>query len=220
MTAPIETQTASLTGSEFKEKLVAGIPHLRAFARSLCGNGEMADDLVQETMLKAWAARDRFAPDTNFKAWTFTILRNQYFSQYRRKRFVAEWDDHLADRVLAAPASQEAIIDLQDLMRGLQQIPATQREALILVAAGGFSYEEVAEIVGVADGTVKSRVCRARTALQKIMSSGVLRTSRQDLAAGQGTVLSLLAYLEKLQTRAPRSGSSAASRAQVSRIAA
>jgi RNA polymerase sigma factor (sigma-70 family) len=201
-----EAQVPVLTDKEFKEKLAFGIPHLRAFARSLCGSGEMADDLVQDTMLRAWAARGRFVAGTNFKAWTFTILRNHYFSQVRRKRFVGEWDDRVAERVLAAPASQDRAIELQDLMRALQQIPADQREALILVAAGGLSYEEAAEIARVAVGTIKSRVSRARTAVAAIMESGILQTKRRDFGAGDGTVVSLIAYLEKMQSRRPSIG--------------
>jgi RNA polymerase sigma factor (sigma-70 family) len=213
-----EAQFPVLTDEEFKEKLGSGIPNLRAFARSLCGSREMADDLVQDTMLRAWAARGRFVAGTNFKAWTFTILRNHYFSQVRRKRFVGEWDDRVADRVLAAPANQDRAIELQDLMRALQQIPADQREALILVAAGGLSYEEAAEIARVAMGTIKSRVSRARTALEAIMESGILQTKRQDFGAGDGTIVSLLAYLEKMQSRGPTA--QVANRCSASRLAA
>ena len=99
-------------------------------------------------MLKAWAARGRFEAGTNFKAWTFTILRNLYFSQVRRRRFVGEWDDLAADRLLAEPASQDKVIELRDVTRALQQLPAPQREAIILVGAGGVSYEQAAEIAG------------------------------------------------------------------------
>lgn len=198
-----EAQTGILSDHEFKEKLAAVIPHLRAFARSLCGDRDTADDVVQETMLKAWAARSRFMADTNFKAWTFTILRNHYFSLVRRKRFSGEWDDRVAERVLAAPASQDKTIELQDLLRALQQIPLQQREALILVGAGGMSYEEAAEIVGVAVGTIKSRVCRARTALETIMASGILATKRSEFGGEESDVVSLFAYLEKMQARVP-----------------
>jgi len=197
--ATAEAEIATLTDEAFKETLAAGIPQLRAFARSLCGDRETADDLVQDAMLKAWAARKRFIAGTNFRAWIFTILRNQFFSQVRRKRFVGEWNDLVAERVLSAPASQDRMVDLQDVMRGLQQIPAEQREALILVAAGGLSYEEAALITDVAVGTIKSRVSRARTAIEKIMESGVLSTTRRDFTGHGATVVSLLAYLEDLQ---------------------
>jgi len=193
--------TAALTDEEFKDQLQKVIPHLRAFGRGLSGNRDTTDDLVQETMLKAWTARSRFQAGTNFKAWAFTILRNLYFSQTRRKRFVGEWNDLVADRVLAAPASQDKTVELRDLMRALQQISPDQREAIILVAAAGMSYEEVAEVTGVMLGTVKSRVSRARAALETLMTEGVLSTKRQDFACTEGAVLSLLSSLNAIQAR-------------------
>jgi RNA polymerase sigma-70 factor (ECF subfamily) len=198
------TQPATLSDQEFKQNLASAIPNLRAFGRSLCGDRETADDLVQETMLRAWAARGRFEAGTNFKAWSFTILRNLYFSQVRRRRFVGEWDDLAADRILAAPSSQDKAIELRDLMRALQQLPAPQREALILVGAGGFSYEETAEITGVALGTVKSRVGRARAALEGILDGGLLDVKRADFSGDNDAVVSIFAYLDELQKRYPR----------------
>lgn len=196
--------TTALTDREFKNELQAVIPHLRAFGRGLCGNRDTTDDLVQETMLKAWAARSRFQAGTNFKAWAFTILRNIYFSQTRRKRFVGEWNDLVADRVLAAPASQDKTVELRDLMRALDQISADQREAILLVAAAGMSYEEVAEVTGVMLGTVKSRVSRARLALETLMNEGVLTTKRQDFDDTEGAVISLIASLNAIQARHAR----------------
>lgn len=196
--------TTALTDREFKNELQAVIPHLRAFGRGLCGNRDTTDDLVQETMLKAWAARSRFQAGTNFKAWAFTILRNIYFSQTRRKRFVGEWNDLVADRVLAAPASQDKTVELRDLMRALDQISSDQREAILLVAAAGMSYEEVAEVTGVMLGTVKSRVSRARIALETLMNGGVLTTKRQDFDDTEGAVISLLASLNAIQARHAR----------------
>ncbi len=206
---PTDAQFAALSDGDFKDKLAAAIPQLRAFGRSLSGNRDTADDLVQETMLKAWAARSRFQADTNFKAWTFTILRNIYFSETRRKRFVGEWSDLVADRVLAAPASQDKSVELRDIMRALQQISADQREALTLVAAAGMSYEEVAEITGVAVGTVKSRVSRARLALEALMNSGILRTNRHDFASTEAAIVSMFAYLDSIQARYRRGSGSA-----------
>ncbi|WEK43383.1 MAG: sigma-70 family RNA polymerase sigma factor [Candidatus Sphingomonas colombiensis] len=191
-----EMGTEPLSDQAFKEMLAAGIPHLRAFARSLCGDRDNADDLAQEAMLKAWEGRGRFVAGTNFRAWIFTILRNHYFSQFRRKRFVGEWNDLVAERVLSAPASQGTAIELQDLMRAIQQIPPDQREAVILVAACGMSYEEAAAIAKVAVGTIKSRVSRGRAALEAIMDSGVLRIKRRDYVGEGDAVVSLLAYLE------------------------
>lgn len=197
----MQDASASLTDADFKNELARAIPQLRAFGRSLCGSHDLADDLVQETMLKAWAARGRYVAGTNFRAWTFTILRNHYFSLTRRLRFTGEWDDLVADRVLAAPASQDTSIELRDLMRALMQLPEPQREALILVGAGGISYEETAEITGVALGTVKSRVARARMALEALMNGGDLETARSDFENEEDAVVSIFAYLDRIQTR-------------------
>lgn len=167
-----------LSDPEFKQQLAQVIPHLRAFGRSLSGNRDLADDLVQETLMKAWAARLRFQAGTNMRAWTFIILRNLYLSQMRRARFKGEWDDLVADRILAAPASQDRHVDLGDMQRALLHLPQPQREALILVGAGGFAYEEAAEICGVAVGTIKSRVARGRVALEALMNDNTLPSRR------------------------------------------
>ena len=168
-----------LPDDEFKEQLAQVIPHLRAFGRSLSGSRDLADDLVQETLLKAWAARKRFQAGTNMRAWTFIILRNLFLSQMRRARFKGEWDDVTASRILAAPASQDRHVELGDMQRALLHLPQPQREALILVGAGGFAYEEAAEICGCAVGTIKSRVARGRVALEALLSGGKLPSRRQ-----------------------------------------
>jgi RNA polymerase sigma-70 factor (ECF subfamily) len=139
----------------------------------------LADDLVQETLLKAWAARKRFQAGTNMRAWTFIILRNLFLSQMRRARFKGEWDDVTAAKILAAPASQDRHVELGDMQRALLHLPQPQREALILVGAGGFAYEEAAEICGCAVGTIKSRVARGRVALEGLMTGGKLPSRRQ-----------------------------------------
>lgn len=165
---------AHLNDEDFKTELASVIPQLRAFGRSLCGNRDMADDLVQETMLKAWVARKRFEAGTSMAAWTHTILRNLFRSQMRRSRFTGEWDDAKAEEILSMPAGQEQYMELSDLQRALLELPTAQREALILVGAGGFAYEEAAEICGCAIGTVKSRVARARAAIERMLSGGEL----------------------------------------------
>jgi len=114
---PDQVEHISLSDDEFRSELARVIPHLRAFGRSLSGNRDLADDLVQETLLKAWAARKRFQAGTNMRAWTFIILRNLFLSQMRRARFKGEWDDITANKILAAPASQERHVDLGDLQR-------------------------------------------------------------------------------------------------------
>ena len=178
-----------LPDNEFKDQLGAVIPHLRAFGRSLSGSRDLADDLVQETLLKAWAARKRFQAGTNMRAWTFIILRNLFLSQMRRARFKGEWDDVTAAKILAAPASQDRHIELGDMQRALMHLPQPQREALILVGAGGFAYEEAAEICGCAVGTIKSRVARGRVALEALMTGGTLPSRRQHKTDPDKTAL-------------------------------
>ena len=175
----------ALSDEEFKVELAQVIPHLRAFGRSLSGSRDLADDLVQETLLKAWAARERFQAGTNMRAWTFIILRNLFLSQMRRARFKGEWDDFTAGKLLAAPAGQDRQVELSDLQRALLQLPQAQREALILVGAGGFAYEEAAAICNCAVGTIKSRVARGRAALETILNEGLL-PSRRDSEPGDG----------------------------------
>ena len=186
-TAPVEH--VSLSDPDFKVQLGQVIPHLRAFGRSLSGSRDLADDLVQETLLKAWAARKRFQAGTNMRAWTFIILRNLYLSQMRRARFKGEWDDLVADRLLAAPASQDRHVELTDMQRALLHLPQPQREALILVGAGGFAYEEAADICGVAVGTIKSRVARGRVALETILTEGRLPSRREHEQEGGQSAL-------------------------------
>ncbi|APE29342.1 sigma-70 family RNA polymerase sigma factor [Aurantiacibacter gangjinensis] len=184
----------------FKRELTEVVPHLRAFARGLCGRPDMADDLVQETMLKAWAAQRRFEPGTSMRAWTFVILRNAYLTDMRRNRFRGEYDETVAERILTAPAGQEEPLHLSDLHRALLTLPPERREALLLVGAGGFSYEEAANICGCAVGTIKSRVGRARAALSSMIEDGdipdrsiddptahrAILQELDDVAAGRG----------------------------------
>ena len=153
----------------FKGLMTAAIPALRSYARNLCRDEHLADDLVQDTMVKAWAARERFAEGTNFKAWTYTILRNQFLSQMRRKRFTGDYDESVAEIVLRTPADQDRRLHVEDVQRAMAQLPAAQREALMLVGAEELTYEEVAAVTDVPLGTVKSRVARGRTALAKLV---------------------------------------------------
>jgi RNA polymerase sigma-70 factor (ECF subfamily) len=200
----VVNEHVSLSDDEFRTELARVIPHLRAFGRSLSGNRDLADDLVQETLLKAWAARKRFQAGTNMRAWTFIILRNLFLSQMRRARFKGEWDDLTASKILAAPASQERHVDLGDLQRALLHLPQPQREALILVGAGGFAYEEAAEICGCAVGTIKSRVARGRVALEQLMSGGKLPSRRDDVTGGHSPLHSIMGEVDELSRgRAP-----------------
>ena len=156
--------------SQITADLLSVIPNLRAFAVSLCGNLDRADDLVQETLVKAWSSIGSFVEGTNLRAWLFTILRNIYYSEYRkRRREVADPDGTFAARLATAPA-QSGHMDLLDFRAALQQLPSDQREALILIGASGLSYEEAAGICGCAIGTMKSRVNRARSRLADMLS--------------------------------------------------
>lgn len=155
--------------TEFKAALAQTIPHLRAYGRSLSGNADVADDLVQDTMLKAWQSREKFKPGTNMRAWTFVILRNTYLTQWRRAKYKGNYDEKAAEKQLFMPADQDESLHLADVQRALMQLPEGQREALILVGAGGFSYEEAANICDVAIGTIKSRVARGRALLTELM---------------------------------------------------
>jgi RNA polymerase sigma-70 factor, ECF subfamily len=152
--------------------LLAAIPNLRAFAVSLCGNLDHADDLVQETLVKAWSNLGSFAEGSNLRAWLFTILRNIYYSEYRkRRREIADPDGAFAAN-LSTPPAQSGHMDLLDFRAALFELPSDQREALILIGASGLSYDEAAGICGCAVGTMKSRVNRARNRLAERLSLG------------------------------------------------
>jgi len=155
--------------ADFKNDLLGAIPSLRAFAVSLSQNADRADDLVQETLVKAWDKHASFQPGTNMKAWLFTILRNEFYSQMRKRGREVQDSDGVMTGRLAVHPSQHGLLDLDDFRAALACLPEDQREAIILIGASGFSYEEAAQICGCAVGTIKSRVSRARTRLQDIL---------------------------------------------------
>lgn len=179
----------------FKRELVTLIPHLRAFARTLTGDPTAADDLAQDAMMKAWDARASYQMGTNMKAWTFMILRNQFYSDKRRSWRQIQLDQEAAERTLVAIDDPGSPIALDELRLAMAMLPHEQREALILVGAGGFAYEEAADICGCAVGTVKSRVSRARKALQGILEAGTY--DRDGRQAGDA-MRSILADAERL----------------------
>lgn len=191
-----ETQP-SLSDGEFRNELARVTPHLRAFARSLTGCRERADDLAQETLMKAWAARQSYRAGTNFKAWTFTILRNHFYSETRRARFTGQYDEEMAERTLRINGNQEDVVNLADVLRALETLPETHRDALILAAVGDLSYEEIAEVCGIALGTVKSRICRARAMLANALDSGILPDARHDFVMEGDTMELLLAHMQR-----------------------
>jgi RNA polymerase sigma-70 factor, ECF subfamily len=154
----------------FKREMLAALPSLRAFAVSLSRRHDRADDLVQETVMKAWSKQESFQPGTNMRAWLFTILRNEFYSQMRRKgRELPDPDGLFADNLASHP-EQYGKMDLADFKGALDQLPDDQREAIVLIGASGFAYEEAAAIAGVAVGTIKSRVNRARVKLQELLT--------------------------------------------------
>lgn len=169
----------------FKDELLATIPALRAFARSLASSADRADDLVQETLVKAWHKQDSFHVGTNLRAWLFTILRNEFYSQMRKRgREISDADGALSENMAIHP-EQLGKIDLQDMQKALDTLPADQKEAIILIGASGMSYEEAAEICGVAVGTIKSRVSRARDRLTELLNVGGAADYGPDAIATQ-----------------------------------
>ena len=181
----------------FKAELLELVPYLRAFARSLSGRHEGADDLAQEALVKAWQSRDSFVPGTNLKAWLFTILRNQFYSERRRAWRQVPWDAENADAIPGNSDDQGWAAELSDIARALQALPAEQREALILVGAGGFAYEEAAQISNCAVGTVKSRVARARRALIAILDGNQALPPSDRPAQGEAA-RDIMAQLDSL----------------------
>ena len=174
-----------------RDAVLAAVPSLRAFAISLSGNVDRADDLVQETLLRALVNIDSFEPGTNLSAWLFTILRNLFRSEYRKRRREVEDGDGTYAESLKSQPEQEARVEFREFRAALAKLPSDQREALILVGASGFSYEEAAGICGCAVGTIKSRVNRARTRLAELMSIESLddfgpdRATRAVLSGGE-----------------------------------
>ena len=167
MTGTLTLQAAETVDPDivFRNQLVAIIPALRSFARGLCGSRAMADDMAQEAMVRAWAARASYIQGTNFRAWMFIILRNQFYSTIRKDARMSTWDPEVAERLLVEPPAQHDGIHVSDVAKALQKLPPEQREVLLIVGANGASYEEAAEIIGCAVGTIKSRLARGRKAL-------------------------------------------------------
>lgn len=165
----IERTKRTAADAAFRDELLEALPHLRAFARGLSGRADFADDLVQETAIKAWTARDRYTPGTNMRAWTFAILRNHYLSELRRSKHQADLEEGAIERMLIMDADQEGPLHVSDMEAALQQLAPERREAVLLIGASGFSYEEAAAIAGCPVGTMKSRVARARADLARLL---------------------------------------------------
>ncbi|WP_457106157.1 sigma-70 family RNA polymerase sigma factor [Methylobacterium sp. P5_C11] len=150
---------------DFRGDIIRALPALRTFALSLVGDVSRADDLVQETFVKAWANQGRFRPGTNFTAWLFTILRNQFYTDLRKTRREVEDVDGTHAGQMTSPSDQEDATTLKVVWERLGDLPSAQRQALLLVGAEGHTYEEAATKLGCQVGTVKSRVSRARSSL-------------------------------------------------------
>lgn len=185
---------------DIKADLQALIPFLRAFAHSLCRHADFADDLAQDALLKAWRARDSYTPGTNLKAWVFTILRNEFYSSQRRAWRQIPWDQDAAEQRRDAEDQQLWSSELSDTVRALHCLADEQREALVLIAAGGFSYEDAAKICQCAVGTVKSRVSRARRNLIAILDDQATPLAGST-SPGRNATYTLMAELEELTSR-------------------
>ena len=187
VTAPVaDDQNLPTAGPTFRDQLIANAPMLRTFALSLCGNIDGAEDLVQETLLRALTHINSFEPGTNMPAWLVTILRNRFREEYRkRQREVEDVDGRYAETLVSHP-EQTGRLEFEELRAALVKLPAEQREALILVGASDFSYDEAAAIRGCAAGTIKSRVHRGRMqlaellAIESINSFGSARDKRRS----------------------------------------
>ncbi|WP_112308772.1 RNA polymerase sigma factor [Pseudogemmobacter bohemicus] len=188
--APRAAAAAAGPHPDPREQLAALLPNLRAFAISLSRNVVLADDIVQETILKAWSNMDKFDPATNLEAWLFTILRNTYYSLLRKsRREVQDSDGTFAASLCEAPA-HDGRLAFNDFQRAFDQLSPEHREVLILIGASGYSVEEAAQMMGVAPGTVKSRASRARKRLSELMGLAEGEDLFSDLNSATAAVIS------------------------------
>ena len=182
----------------FERELVALMPYLQNYSRMLCRRGSISEDVAQDALAKAWRARDRFEPGTNLRAWLFTILRHEIYSHKRREWRHAPWDEDAGERVPAPSDEQDWAMDLSDCMRALGQLPAGQRDAVLLVGAAGFSYENASDLLGSPVGTLKSRLTRGRDNLSKLLANEKPLKPRTATPAlnGMDDVLAQMAAVE------------------------
>jgi RNA polymerase sigma-70 factor (ECF subfamily) len=175
--------------TDFRTELVSHLPHLRAVARALTGHRDRADDLVNDTVLKALSAEAQFQPGTYLKAWLMTILRNHYINGLRRTRIEVETIGDIPESALPSAPNQEHVVEVNEVANALQRMSVEHREILVLVSAAGLSYEEASEVCGCAVGTIKSRLNRARSELKKVLakSRGLAGEPRQDGTIPTGT---------------------------------
>jgi RNA polymerase sigma-70 factor (ECF subfamily) len=176
----------------FSEALIALIPGMRAFARSLSGHWQLGDDLAQEALLKAWACRGQFVAGSNLRAWAYRIVRNQFYSTRRRGWREQPLDPDVAAETLKATSDPSKTVELDDVRRALSLLSVESREAVILVCAGGLSNEEAARICGAPCGTIRSRVSRGRQHLLAILAHGPLPRDGVEAHDAADTILAQL----------------------------
>jgi len=191
--------------SEFEAGLAKLMPFVRALAQSLSRTRELAEDLAQEALTKAWQSRRSFSPGSNLKAWLFTILRNEFYSHQRRAWRQIPLDEELAATIPAPSDEQEWAVELSDAASAMRKLPDIHRDALILVA-GGFSYEDAAVLLRSPVGTVKSRVGRARKSLREKLERRTALPVESRGSSGNATnyILAQLSHLSRIDT--PRAG--------------
>lgn len=199
----METSNISTNDTEqdtrFRADIIALEPKLRTFAFSLSRNAAHADDLVQDTMLKAWEFRAQFQAGTVLKAWMFTILRNRFFDDQRRSRRVCALEPEFAERTLIAVSDPDKILELDELRRAMTCLNVEQREAVMLIGAGGFAYEDAAKICGAGVGTIKSRTSRGRVRLREIMDSGAYPADGVSCGAAMSNIFAQVEQLSQRQ---------------------
>ena len=186
----------------FQRELVALIPHLRAFSRSICSRRDIADDLAQDALMKAWRARETFQSGTNLKAWLFTILLNTFYSHGRRAWRETHLERDVAERIEVPENEQEWAAELCDTTRALRTLPDAQRDAVILVGAGGFTYKDAAKICNTNSGTMKSRVARGRAALMSALDgeTPIRPNSSKHSLDGSEDILAQMSALTSART--------------------
>lgn len=198
---PIQSGSSRCDGDSFSIELTKHIPALRSFAQVLTRNDECASDLTQETLMKAWQARASFAAGTNFRAWVSTIMRNQYLSEMRRPRRMVPLDEASAEQIPTPDGEQHWALELEDAARAIEQLSNRQRETLLLVGVGGFSISDAGGIMNCRITAVKSRLSRARRAVDSMSKGNILFKQRRDKRRSS-TFNELTRQLEKLKGNA------------------
>lgn len=187
--------------SELERGLIALVPYVQALSRSLCRNSPLAEDMAQEALANAWCHRNRFERGSNLRAWLFTILRHGIYSHARRAWRQVPWDEALRDRIPATTIEQESAMELSDCARAMNTLPRNQREAVLLVGAGGLTYDEASKRCVTPPGTMKSRVARGRASLLNTLDNGsCAMASRATQSPGYHSVDRVLHELSALTT--------------------